>query len=603
MKILNTGVQAGVINESPTALGTTRAQAVIQSDAVMATLFVTSVTGTLDVSVYAVLDPQSNTKKRLLFSFPTMSAATSNLIILTSPTTTATVLVEAVYSDACEYEVQLRAIAGDPQQYNVFDNRDGETAALLGVKGGLHTVGLIPRINLVAGPYLEERLTEEFTSGTGSSATVADNSPGHEYRVTSGTTVGGYGVIRSRRAMRRRAGIGHVARWDARFTASVAQSIQRAGLFNIGNEITVGYDNLLFGLLHRTGGRPEIRTLTVNTPTAANADVTITLNGVGTVVAIVSGTAAANAYTIGAATYTGWTAYSVGATVIFQSGSVNAQAGAFTAVPNGGAFVGTFARTAAGTAVVDTWHYQTAWNNPLLDSSSTFVLDPTKGNTYQVSYQVGYGVIKLFVENPATGRFLLVHTVGLANAVTTPAFDIPDFKLGLIAASAGTTTSLSVSSSFFAGFHEGTGQFPHKIHGQSGTVNTITSSLTNVLALKHISTSSGALDIVDTQIHRAAVAGEATKPFSYEIRLNPTFSTATNWTSIDEDTTMVYSTGGTLVTAGELLYSGALGKSSSIEILLTNLDVILSVNDVISIAARVSSGNLDAAASFVWSEV
>ena len=111
MKILNQGVQYGLLNESPTAAGSVEANVAIQSDAVLVTLFAASVSGTLDVSVYSIIHVAENEHKALLLSFPQLSASTASLVIKRSSITTANLQVEVSYSDACTYEVQVRAVS------------------------------------------------------------------------------------------------------------------------------------------------------------------------------------------------------------------------------------------------------------------------------------------------------------------------------------------------------------------------------------------------------------------------------------------------------------------------------------------------------------
>ncbi len=477
--------------------------------------------------------------------------------------------------------------------------------------GALTVAQLSPYINISAVRGTPERFTETYSSGTGSLAGWVDNNPGREFKVSTGTSVGGYGVVRSKKVMSYRPGIGTVARFTARFTTPVANSIQRAGLFNIGNELTFGYDGTKFGILRRTGGRPEIRKLTLTQRATSSQTVTVTLNGVSYNVTATgtnnSGSIEENAYEIASgAVSAGWAAYNVGSTIIFQAQSIGAKNGTYS-VSSTGNLAGTFSQVASGANAVDTWHYQEDWNHHTLLANSSdhspFVLDPTKGNVFQVQYQyLGYGLLGFFIQNPETGRFLKVHDIHYANANTTPSLDIPEFKLGIIAASAGSTTNLSVYSGSMAGFHENISDFPIKIHSTFGSVGGIGTSLTNVIALKKISVSDGLLVITDSIMQSVTCASEATNPVVFEIRLNPTFSAPTLWSEMDEDTpVMVTSTGGT-VTGGEVLYTIALSKSSNIFIDTKQLAMILSTDDVISIAARATNGTVSATASAVFGE-
>jgi hypothetical protein len=80
----------------------------IQSDAILVTLYATSVSGTLDVDVYATTDDTG--EEALLFSFPQLTAATTNLLLRRSSVIPARFRIVATYSAACTYEVHVRAV-------------------------------------------------------------------------------------------------------------------------------------------------------------------------------------------------------------------------------------------------------------------------------------------------------------------------------------------------------------------------------------------------------------------------------------------------------------------------------------------------------------
>ena len=500
---------------------------------------------------------------------------------------------------------------GDYHNINLGDNEGLSLDLTKTAFGALNVAQLCPYINISAFKGTPERITETYTSGTGSFAGYIDNNPGREFKVSCGTSVGGYGVIRSKKVMSYRPGIGSLGRFTARFTTPVANSIQRAGLFNIGNELTFGYNGTQFGILYRTGGRPEIRKLTLTQRATSSQTVTVTLNGVAYNVTATgsanNGSIEENAYEIANGSLpSGWNAYNVGATIIFQATSIGAKSGTYS-VSSTGNLAGTFSQVGAGTNAVDTWYYQEDWNHHTLlsgsDDHSPFILDPTKGNVFQVQYQyLGYGMLSFFIENPETGVLLKVHDIHYSNTNTTPSLDIPEFKLGIIAASAGSTTNLSVYSASMSGFHENIADFPTKIHSTFGSVSGIGTSLTNVVALKKISVADNLLVITDSMLQSVTCASEATNPVVFEIRLNPTFANPVLWSEIDEDTPVMTTSTGGVVTGGEVLYTIALSKSSNIFINTKELAMIMSTDDVISIGARATNGTVSATASAVFGE-
>lgn len=108
--MLNLGDQQLVVSESTTAAGVTRREVVLQSDTILLTLWVNSITsGTLTVKCYSFIGDDFSRKVEL-FSFPVISAATTILLQDRAPVTTQKVVVEATYTGAVDYEIHARAI-------------------------------------------------------------------------------------------------------------------------------------------------------------------------------------------------------------------------------------------------------------------------------------------------------------------------------------------------------------------------------------------------------------------------------------------------------------------------------------------------------------
>lgn len=472
--------------------------------------------------------------------------------------------------------------------------------------GELSTLAIDPILSLEPTAGLKTRDTETFTSGTGSSAGIKNNSASKEFSVQCGTDVGGYGVLRTKKTLRYRPGIGSLARFTAKFDTPVANSIQRAGFFNIGNELTFGYDGTQFGILRKTGGRPEIRELAITTSSNQSTNITVTLDGTAFVVAVTNASAEQNAYEIATGvTYTGWNVINQGDHVIFQAEGTGSKNGTYSAVPDSGNFVGSFTQDHAGATETDNWVYQSNWSETTLTSGSDpFILDHQKGNVYQIQFQyLGYGQINFLIENPDTGDFVPVHKIKYTNTNTQPSLDIPHMKLGIISASAGSTTDLDVRTASMAGFNESTASFPLNVNAYGGDIKGIATTREVIIAIRKNTTNSQGhlLEVNDVKLEELTVAADASKPVFFEMILNPTMSNPTLWEdlSIDGPVTGLTEPGGT-VSGGELIYSVAISKSSNLSIPLKDLDVIMSNDDVVAIVARTTAGSADVAAAIVW---
>jgi hypothetical protein len=204
---------------------------------------------------------------------------------------------------------------------------------------------------------------------------------------------------------------------------------------------------------------------------------------VATVVAVTTGSTTAVAYQLSKATYVGWDAEQVGATVRFLANSVGDKTGAFT-LSSTGTTAGTFAETLAGVAATDTWYPQTAWNGDVCDGSNStsnksgYNLDPSKGNVFQIDITyLGFGPIIFKLMTTSSGNnpiYTVVHVLKFPNTRTATTISQPSFPFTMAAYSAGSTTDVSVSVGSFAGFVAGQKNLtgPRMTYSQSSTAVT-----------------------------------------------------------------------------------------------------------------------------------
>ncbi len=331
--------------------------------------------------------------------------------------------------------------------------------------GALNTENLTPifQTDAVYGINSSEVLATigHSTGGVSSGTNTGTN---NLFKCSTGTTALSFATMQSRRRLRYRSGQGVVGRFAGYFTSPVANCILVAGFGTGESGFYFGYNGTSFGILHSTGGVREIQTLSVSAGAGGAENVTVKLDGIDTVVAVVAGNATSVAYQLSRATYVGWDAEQVGATVRFLAQSVGNKAGAFS-LASTGTTAGTFAETLAGVASTDVWYPQTAWNGDVCDGSgsvdnkSGFNLDTTKGNVYQIDITyLGFGPInfKIVTTSPNNNpTYTTVHTVDFPNTRTATTLSQPSFPFTMAAYSAGSTTNASVSVGSFAGFVAG----------------------------------------------------------------------------------------------------------------------------------------------------
>lgn len=107
--LLEVGGQDRILQETTVGGGTTVREFSIQSDSVLVSLFVDSVTsGDLSVVVYTLTDTG---KEVDIMSFPTISAPTAELLLKKAAVSMSRVKIVATYTGVCSYEIYGRAIS------------------------------------------------------------------------------------------------------------------------------------------------------------------------------------------------------------------------------------------------------------------------------------------------------------------------------------------------------------------------------------------------------------------------------------------------------------------------------------------------------------
>lgn len=224
------------------------------------------------------------------------------------------------------------------------------------------TITPIVQINSYDGIYARDVQTYK---GGGGDVTESDTA----IAVSCSSTVGSYGVYRSRRFIPFRPGQSNVARILAKLDTPKLGTSQRIGLGNAESGFYIGYSGAndsagtydKLKLLHTFGGRCAVYELVIDNGATATTTqlLTITINGTvytttatsGDTVAIVAQkiTAVINAISPGP-----WLASQVGSTIRLLQGTPGPTLGTFS-VTSPGNLTGTFTQKVAGSAATNDW--------------------------------------------------------------------------------------------------------------------------------------------------------------------------------------------------------------------------------------------------------
>lgn len=433
--------------------------------------------------------------------------------------------------------------------------------------------------------------------------------------VQSGASANSGAILESRGPISYAPGQGVSVRCTALFTTGVSNSEQIVGVGNQEDGFFFGYDGATFGALHRFGGRSEIQTLTVTTgAVTSTGNITINLDSVATLVAVTSGdTAREVAVKISDADFSdagaGWIAHVHNETVIFRSETSGLLSGTFTLVDTDttGA-VGTFSETVAGVSSNDDWIPQSTWNHDKFDGTgeSGVTIDTTKGNVFEIKYQwLGFGEIEFSIENPTTGRFVLVHRIAYANANVIPSIQNPDIPLHVSSINGSNTSNLTIKTGSMAGFTEGVIRSTGPIFTAANEKTTISTTEVPILSLKNVLIYQGVQNRNRIRLLVLSVATEATKPITVHIHRNPTLTGPVAFAAgFSGRSTSETDTGATGLVGGEDIATLSLGKLDSQRLTVDFLEIELDPGDLVVMTAFAASGSgHDVAVSVTWRDL
>ena len=479
--------------------------------------------------------------------------------------------------------------------------------------GEVETVTPVPTSQVAFVYNLNPLLVTSDVYGTGASVTTVNG----EALVASGTQSDGYARLTSKKVAKYRAGQATMARWTARFADGGAGNRQMAGLYNIEAGWQFGFDGTAFGILYTEAATVEVQTLTVTAAPTGAGNVTVTLDaGTPVVVAVTNQpNTSVTASQIAAADYTqtagGWDAQATANVVYFTrrlAGTAGASSFSAGAVPG---IAGTFAILTTGVAPTEQFIPQVSWNQDTFlgtggaANPSGVLLDPTKGNIYEVQFQyLGYGDAYFYIVNGTTGRPVLCHIVRNANTRTSTNLRNPNLYLTWESRNTGGTTSVTTRGASGGAFVEGPVTFlgaqfavpPVAVTAGAGTE-------TPILSLRANTTFVGRISTAQLQIDRFSVACDGTKTVAFRVYKNGTL-TAPRWQAVNATTSAAaYDVNATAFSAGTgtLVYAFSVGKTGNATEDVTNIDLFLQAGDFLTVTALSANAN-DVTASIVWIE-
>jgi hypothetical protein len=443
----------------------------------------------------------------------------------------------------------------------------------------------------------------ETFSATGGTA----DSDNNLFRCQSGTSVGGYGVIRSDEVAVYRAGQGVESRFTAAFTTGVALSLQFGGLFSLTETAAFGYDGADFSIIHEYDGEAEVQHVTVTATPSGSETATVTIDGDAVSCNLTNSTVQQNAFEIwrdcsADATVSGkWRMEQIDDTCVFIAQSVGDKTGTFSFSSS----------TATANVIEDTAGVlksngniaQASWN---ITSTPFTGYDPTKLNLYRIEYGYLGGVGMLFsIYDPSTGLFVDVHRIQWANTHDTPIFGNPDMKIGWTAASLGSSgTNLKVTGASAYVAVAGIQRFVNQSFAQDSTINSVGTTLTNLVTIQNRITYGNRFNLGKILLLDVSVGNDHNKGAIIEIRKNATLGGVPNYQFEDETNSIAtHDESATTVTGGTLVDAFTVSAASDAVVDLSRFFIELLPEDILTVAGKTVSGtSTSMTATIVWLE-
>lgn len=474
-----------------------------------------------------------------------------------------------------------------------------ETGATHSAFGEPIAIPITPVIQLDGLYGLDTKKFQTFTSSTGTT------SSSNVMTCSTGIGAYGYGVIRSRRAVRYRPGQGALARFTAKFSTGTAGYTQRAGFFQQEQALQIGYNGTQFGVLRANGGKAHIVKFTITAAAAGAETITVTLNGTAFNVNVTNTTIAANAATLGSATYTGWLVEYTNNELIFLNTSLGAKSGVYS-ITSTGSLTATASTVQTGVDQTENWTYQADFNIDKLDGTgpSGMVLDPTKFNVYQIHFRwLGVGEIRYAIENSIDGSIVHFHHEHYSNRNTVPHLDNPSLRIGYVAAdlNGGGGTNVIVSGASMMGAIEGQitpTEYPTAVKG-TRTTNLTAGSYGHLLTIKNRLVFNDKINIRELLLKKisAGATAASSAPCTLFLYLDPTYANTLLYTPLSTSkSTVLWSQTETTITHANFVPLAAFSLTSGapVTIDISDLRIVVPPNTSLGVAI-VSTGLLTSA--------
>ncbi len=258
----------------------------------------------------------------------------------------------------------------------------------------------------------------------------------------------------------------------------------------------------------------------------------------------------------------------------------------------------------------DNWTAQADWvsNQPSgrygVEIAPTMKNDITKGNVWQIRYQwLGFGEITLYVEDQASGEFILVHRVLYTDSATTPSIMNPTLPLLAEVVNSGNTSDVTLkTSSMFAGIE---GREPD-IGTRNGAsrIYTSTTSEVPILTIRSRATFASIANRVQSRVDFVVLTSDSVGLIQFNFVVNAVLTNASFANISINTSTMEVDVAATSYTGGQLLAPILMATAGTVVLPFADLNLRLNSGESLTVTVQKLSGaNGVTGTSLSWKEL
>lgn len=443
-------------------------------------------------------------------------------------------------------------------------------------------------------------------------------------KISTGTGIGDFVVLRSRRAIKYRPAFGCECRFSVIFGSPVAGTSMYTGIGNSTGGLFVGYTGTDFQIIRRNGGIHKICELKITSVAGASAGIiTLWIDGLNYDINITDvSSVQAVSTTISTQDYEPimYKVECIDDIVQFVSTLIIGGTGNNKFEFDGGStgITGIFTSISEANNTTNYITQQSSWNIDRLDGhgASGMILDPQKGNIFSISYQAfGFGSAVFSIENSMTGEFIPFHHMIYTNRHTTVNLVQPSMQLTSFVSSTYSTTPAEMWLAGAAGFVEGEITRFDPVISVSNTHDNQSGSNSNrvLMAIRTPLTFRGVISQVQLFIQSFTTsssksATDVRSTISYRLVLGGTPSEALNYNYVDptNSAVIVAKPINATLAGGQTLFITSVVSEGSNTNNLKDMNIIIQKHNNLYITyshnTPTNNGDVDVSADLVWIE-